>query len=348
MGRAWWRSWAKTWRDRTPVPVRKGMIEFEDAEIGPDAFCFEGVIFDPWNRRERLVEGEKYRVFINPFAPDRLFVCDAALSYLGESKRIVDPSRANKEAGLRMVGHVSHEAVERSAGVPRARRRRNASGSISRSKPAHHSPKTSTPRRGRRGAPGAWPTTFSPNRRTRFPQPNPAMTAIPSTIHSMSEEPPTPKDAAKGKPFDALLHAQAVEHRTSNGYSLKDLGRQFECSDATISRYLSKKPEGDVEKLEAIISRVLNSASRRAEALSRFFESTVSRKVRGVLRDDHRDERFRLDPRRGRRRQDRVRWRLVCGTPEQPVDDFHALACPAAASAGRRGRDREPGLQRAG
>jgi hypothetical protein len=102
---------------KDPVKVQKGMIEFDDIEAGPDTFTFEGVIFDPWNRRERLVEGEKYRVFINPFAPDRLFVCDAKMAYLGESRRIADPSRANKEAVHRTMGHVAAERVERLAGV---------------------------------------------------------------------------------------------------------------------------------------------------------------------------------------------------------------------------------------
>ena len=97
--------------------VRRGMIEFEDAEVGPGIHRYEGVVFDPWGRRERLTEGERYRVFANPFAPERLFVCDARLAYLGEAKRIADPCRANIEAVHRTMGHVAHEAVERLAGV---------------------------------------------------------------------------------------------------------------------------------------------------------------------------------------------------------------------------------------
>lgn len=100
-----------------PEVVRAGMIEFEDAEVGPGTFRYEGVVFDPFGRRERLAEGEKFRVFVNPFAPDRLFVCDAKLAYLGEAKRIADPSRANIEAVHRTMGAVAHEAVERLQGV---------------------------------------------------------------------------------------------------------------------------------------------------------------------------------------------------------------------------------------
>ena len=88
-------------------------LVFDDLEVSPDTLLYEGIIFDPRGRRERLTEGEKYRVFVNPFAPDRLYVCDGKLAYLGEAKRIVNPSRANKEAVYRTMGHVAREEVER-------------------------------------------------------------------------------------------------------------------------------------------------------------------------------------------------------------------------------------------
>ena len=100
-----------------PEAVRKGMIEFEDAEVGPGVHRYEGIVFDPWGRRERLVEGEKYRVFANPFALERIFVCDARLAYLGEAKRICDPCRGNIEAVHRTMGAVAAEAAERLAGL---------------------------------------------------------------------------------------------------------------------------------------------------------------------------------------------------------------------------------------
>lgn len=102
---------------KNPERVQHGMIEFEDAEVGPGVFRFEAIVFDPWGRRERLSEGERYRVFINPFAPERLFVCDARGAYLGEARRIADPSRANQEAVYRTMGAVAHEATERLQGV---------------------------------------------------------------------------------------------------------------------------------------------------------------------------------------------------------------------------------------
>lgn len=100
-----------------PERVRAGMIEFEDAEVGPGVHRYEAVVFDPWGGRSRLSEGEKYRVFANPFAPQRLFVCDAKLAYLGEAKRIESPSRGNVEAVRRVMGAVAAEEAERLAGV---------------------------------------------------------------------------------------------------------------------------------------------------------------------------------------------------------------------------------------
>ncbi len=100
-----------------PEIVRKGMIEFEDADIGPGVHRYEGVVFDPFGARRRLDEGEAYQVFANPFALDWLFVRDARGSYLGEAKRIVDPSRGNIEAVHRTMGATAGEQAERLAGV---------------------------------------------------------------------------------------------------------------------------------------------------------------------------------------------------------------------------------------
>jgi hypothetical protein len=98
-------------------PMRKGEFQFEDADLGPGIHRYEGVIYTAFGGRERLNEGETYEVFANPFAPQRLFVCNAAMGYLGECKRIESPTRGNIEAVRRVMGAVAAEEAERLAGL---------------------------------------------------------------------------------------------------------------------------------------------------------------------------------------------------------------------------------------
>src|SRR4051812_25258563 len=97
----------------------------------------------------------------------------------------------------------------------------------------------------RRPTPDAKSNPFSP------PTPPPTMTAILSPTRSTSEEASllnAGREAKgtsapnRGKPYDETLRAQLAAYRDANVYSLKDLARQLQCSDATVSRYLSKKP----------------------------------------------------------------------------------------------------------
>jgi hypothetical protein len=93
------------------VNVRKNMIEIEDIEIGPGVFRFETFIVDAMGNRDVLRDGEKYQAFINPFAPDTLFVRDAKGRYVGECRRIHAPCRGDIEGVARAMG----EAVKREA-----------------------------------------------------------------------------------------------------------------------------------------------------------------------------------------------------------------------------------------
>lgn len=80
--------------------VRSHQFAFEDAEVGPGEHRFEGIITDPEGREYALREGETYKAFVNPFAPDQLFVQDAKGRYLGAARRIHRVSR-NDHDGLR-------------------------------------------------------------------------------------------------------------------------------------------------------------------------------------------------------------------------------------------------------
>lgn len=89
------------------VRVSRNMISVEDAEIGPGVFRFESFIVDAEGNDAALRDGETYQAFINPFAPDMLFVRDAKGRYLGESRRIHAPCRGDVEAVARAMGEAA-------------------------------------------------------------------------------------------------------------------------------------------------------------------------------------------------------------------------------------------------
>jgi DNA transposition AAA+ family ATPase len=98
----------------------------------------------------------------------------------------------------------------------------------------------------------------------------------------MSNTPETPdatlaKIAPAVKPFTPALRDALEEYRKERGLSLAQLGRQLQCSDATVSNYLTKKPLGNVAKLEAIIADVLKAAANQTGQKTEFFETAVSR-----------------------------------------------------------------------
>lgn len=60
------------------------LITFSDPEIDPyKEFCFLARIHDRDGHQFNLIAGEKYQTFLNPFQPDRLYVCKANGGYLG-------------------------------------------------------------------------------------------------------------------------------------------------------------------------------------------------------------------------------------------------------------------------
>lgn len=89
------------------VRCTRGEFAIEDKEIGPGVFRFEQEITDHEGRALMLREGEKYQAFINPFAPNTLFLRDAAGRYLGQSRRIIAASRADLEGLQRAIGEAA-------------------------------------------------------------------------------------------------------------------------------------------------------------------------------------------------------------------------------------------------
>ncbi len=87
----------------TPRDLEDGMFEFEDAKVGPGDFRFSRFIRDAQGREIELPKG-KYETFINPFAPDVLFVRDLDGRYLGEAPALPKPCRGDVEAVNRACG----------------------------------------------------------------------------------------------------------------------------------------------------------------------------------------------------------------------------------------------------
>lgn len=84
--------------------VKDGRFEFTDAEVGPGLHRYDSLAVDPQGRKCELREGEVYQAFVNPFAPETLFVCNARGGYIGECKRIATACRGDEEAVQRACG----------------------------------------------------------------------------------------------------------------------------------------------------------------------------------------------------------------------------------------------------
>jgi hypothetical protein len=87
--------------------VTRNMFEFEDREVGPGVHRYDSLAFNQYGEAIRLVDGEKYQTFVNPFAPEALFVRRADGSYIGECRRIAKPCRGDVAAVQRRCGEVA-------------------------------------------------------------------------------------------------------------------------------------------------------------------------------------------------------------------------------------------------
>lgn len=75
--------------------VADHMFEFEDAEVGPGIHRYPAIVETIDGHMLELREGEKFQAFVNPFAPQHLFVRDAKGRYIGLADRSLKPCRAD-------------------------------------------------------------------------------------------------------------------------------------------------------------------------------------------------------------------------------------------------------------
>jgi hypothetical protein len=84
--------------------VRNGMFEFEDPEVGPGVHRYPAFVETLEGNTMELRSGEKFQAFVNPFAPETLFVRDARGRYIGHADRAQRPCRGDYEAVKRAFG----------------------------------------------------------------------------------------------------------------------------------------------------------------------------------------------------------------------------------------------------
>lgn len=92
---------------------------------------------------------------------------------------------------------------------------------------------------------------------------------------------PTGEDAtvSRLKPYNDELRAQLAAYRELHELTIGDLSRELSIGEASVSRYLNGKPEGDVARLEARIEDVLKAAPERRAAATGLFETPVSQRL---------------------------------------------------------------------
>lgn len=92
--------------------VHAHQFVFEDKEVGPGQHRFEGIVTDAEGRQSFLKDGETFLAFVNPFAPNQLFVKDAKGRFIGTAARCERASRADAEGLKRSMGRAAHIEAE--------------------------------------------------------------------------------------------------------------------------------------------------------------------------------------------------------------------------------------------
>lgn len=90
-------------------------IQVQDREISPDPLCYDAVL----HNGRHCTRGQKLAVYLNPFAPDRLEVCDEDLRWIGSAQRIQRLHKMDTEGAMRRYSTARKIAAEELAPVAR-------------------------------------------------------------------------------------------------------------------------------------------------------------------------------------------------------------------------------------
>ena len=91
------------------------LFEFTDQDIGPDPLRFLAQIDGRW-----LPPGETYLTFLNPYAPDALYLCDARHRYLGACAPWTTCTKGDLDAIHRQCGRAAQLEADLLQPVARA------------------------------------------------------------------------------------------------------------------------------------------------------------------------------------------------------------------------------------
>lgn len=77
--------------------VENMCFRFQDSELAPEALQYESRILTSRGYEEELPSGETYKLLLNPFNLDTIYIHDARGTYLGEAKRMQRSMRTDLE-----------------------------------------------------------------------------------------------------------------------------------------------------------------------------------------------------------------------------------------------------------
>ena len=89
--------------------VQRGMIIFEDADLGPGKHRFLAQLRDPSGFTRPLTNGDAYTTLVNPFDPERMFISDKDGRYLGTLERWHSVDASDAEAVKKQIGRAERE-----------------------------------------------------------------------------------------------------------------------------------------------------------------------------------------------------------------------------------------------
>jgi len=81
------------------------------------------------------------------------------------------------------------------------------------------------------------------------------------------------------KPFSENTRKALEDYRDRTGLSTSAIAAGMGYSPATLSKYLSGKPDGDVQKLEALIEDVLAAERRQKASINALFQTAISEEI---------------------------------------------------------------------
>jgi DNA transposition AAA+ family ATPase len=84
------------------------------------------------------------------------------------------------------------------------------------------------------------------------------------------------------KPFKEELRLALEAYRSRHELTLTELARELATNTTQISKYLNRKPEGDIPRIESLIEDVLKNENRRKESRDRLFSTSISQALSGT------------------------------------------------------------------